>query len=45
MEQWIYRFEELGTDCNDLIGKKCANLGEMSKLGMRVPYPHPSRRQ
>ena len=38
MEQWIYRFEELGTDCNDLVGKKCANLGEMSKLGMRVPY-------
>ncbi len=38
MEQWIYRFEELGTECNDLVGKKCANLGEMSKLGMRVPY-------
>jgi pyruvate,water dikinase len=38
MEQWIYRFEELGTDCSDLVGKKCANLGEMSKLGMRVPY-------
>jgi pyruvate,water dikinase len=38
MEQWIFRFEELGTECNDLVGKKCANLGEMSKLGMRVPY-------
>ena len=38
MEQWIYRFEELGTECNDLVGKKCANLGEMCKLGMRVPY-------
>ena len=38
MEQWIYRFEELDKDCNDLVGKKSANLGEMSKLGMRVPY-------
>jgi pyruvate,water dikinase len=38
MKQWIYRFEELGADFNDLVGKKCANLGEMSKLGMRVPY-------
>jgi pyruvate,water dikinase len=38
MEQWIYRFEELGTECNDMVGKKCANLGEMSKLGMRVPH-------
>ncbi|MCX5832563.1 MAG: PEP/pyruvate-binding domain-containing protein [Deltaproteobacteria bacterium] len=37
MEQWIYRFEELGADCNDLVGKKCANLGEMSQIGMRVP--------
>jgi len=37
MEQWIYRFEELGADCNDLVGKKCANLGEMSRIGMRVP--------
>jgi pyruvate,water dikinase len=38
MEQWIYRFEELGADFNDLVGKKCANLGEMTRLGMRVPY-------
>ena len=38
MVQWIYRFEELGAEFNDLVGKKCANLGEMSKLGMRVPY-------
>jgi pyruvate, water dikinase len=38
MEQWIYRFEELDMNFNDLVGKKCANLGEMSKLGMRVPY-------
>ncbi|MCK9364531.1 MAG: PEP/pyruvate-binding domain-containing protein [Syntrophales bacterium] len=38
MEQWLYRFEELGMEFNDLVGKKCANLGEMSKLGMRVPY-------
>jgi len=38
MVQWIYRFEELGAEFNDLVGKKCANLGEMNKLGMRVPY-------
>jgi len=38
MEQWLYRFEELGMEFNDLVGKKCANLGEMHKLGMRVPH-------
>jgi pyruvate,water dikinase len=34
---WIYWLEELGKEHNDLVGKKCANLGEMTKLGMRVP--------
>jgi pyruvate,water dikinase len=38
MEQWIYKLEELGAEHNDIVGKKCANLGEMSKLRMRVPY-------
>lgn len=38
MEKWIFWFDELGSEANDLVGKKCANLGEMSKLGMRVPY-------
>jgi pyruvate,water dikinase len=34
---WIYGLEELGQDKNDLVGKKCANLGEMTKTGLRVP--------
>ena len=35
--KWIYWLEELGREHNDLVGKKCANLGEMTRLGMRVP--------
>jgi pyruvate, water dikinase len=35
--KWIYALEELGQEHLDLVGKKCANLGEMTKLGMRVP--------
>jgi len=35
--QWIYWFEELGSEYNDQVGKKCANLGELTKLGLRVP--------
>lgn len=35
--KWIYWFEELGSQHNDLVGKKCANLGEMTRLGMKVP--------
>jgi pyruvate, water dikinase len=34
---WISWFEEFGQDWNNLVGKKCANLGEMTQLGMRVP--------
>lgn len=33
----IYWFDELGKEFNDKVGKKCANLGEMTKRGMRVP--------
>ena len=36
-EKWLYWFEELGTKHNDLVGKKCANLGEMIQLGLSVP--------
>lgn len=36
-EKWLYRLEELRSEHNDLVGKKCANLGEMTHLGMRVP--------
>jgi len=35
--KWIYRFDELGKEQNDLVGKKCANIGEMTKAGFRVP--------
>ncbi len=35
--KWIYWLEELGQEHNDVVGKKCANLGEMTRLGMRVP--------
>lgn len=35
--KWIYWFEELKSSDNDLVGKKCANLGEMTRLGMRIP--------
>ena len=36
-KKWILWFEELGQECNDQVGKKCANLGEMTKMGLRVP--------
>jgi pyruvate,water dikinase len=36
-DKWIFWFEELGREHNDLVGKKCANLGEMTKMGMPVP--------
>lgn len=35
--QWIYQLTELGQQHYELVGKKCANLGEMTRLGMRVP--------
>lgn len=33
----IYDLEELGVEYNNMVGKKCANLGEMTKAGLRVP--------
>ncbi|MFH0789197.1 MAG: PEP/pyruvate-binding domain-containing protein, partial [Pseudomonadota bacterium] len=35
--KWLYWFEELSSEDNNLVGKKCANLGEMTRLGMRIP--------
>jgi len=35
--QWIFWFEELGTEHNNLVGKKCANLGELTRIEMPVP--------
>lgn len=36
-KKWIHALEELGQEHIELVGRKCANLGEMTKLGMRVP--------
>ncbi len=36
-EKWIYWFEELTKDSFELVGKKCANLGEMTRAGLPVP--------
>jgi pyruvate,water dikinase len=36
-EKWIYWFEEIGKEHSGLVGKKCANLGEMTRMGLRVP--------
>jgi pyruvate,water dikinase len=33
----IYWFEELGKEHNDIVGKKCANLGQMTRMGLAVP--------
>jgi len=30
-------FEEIGSKYNDIVGKKCANLGEMIQMGLPVP--------
>jgi pyruvate,water dikinase len=36
-EKLIFRFEELGREHKKLVGKKCANLGEMMRMGLAVP--------
>ena len=36
-EQWIYWLKEVGQEHNKIVGKKCANLGELTKAGFRVP--------
>jgi len=34
---FIHWIEELCRDDNDLVGKKCANLGELARIGVQVP--------
>jgi len=36
-EKLIYWFEEIGKEYNNAVGKKCANLGEMTRMGLPVP--------
>lgn len=33
----IFQFEELGPEHNDIVGKKCANLGKMIHMKLAVP--------
>jgi pyruvate,water dikinase len=33
----IFWFDELGKEHNDIVEKKCANLGEMARMGLSVP--------
>ena len=36
-EKLIFWFEELGQEHNNVVGKKSANLGEMTRMGLAVP--------
>lgn len=36
-KSWLFWLGELGQEHSGLVGTKCANLGEMTKLGLRVP--------
>ncbi len=36
-EKWIFWLKELDQGNNNIVGKKCANLGELMKGGFRVP--------
>ncbi len=37
-EKFVFWLEEISANQNDLVGKKCANLGEMTRAGIRVPH-------
>ncbi|MHB8091752.1 MAG: PEP/pyruvate-binding domain-containing protein [Syntrophales bacterium] len=36
-EKWIYWLKDVCQEHNNIIGKKCANLGELTKAGFNVP--------
>jgi pyruvate, water dikinase len=36
-EKWIYWLKEVGAEHSNIVGKKCANLGELTKAGFHVP--------
>ncbi len=35
--QWILEFEKIDQECVNVTGTKCANLGELMRIGMPVP--------
>ncbi|MFP3974935.1 MAG: PEP/pyruvate-binding domain-containing protein [Dehalococcoidia bacterium] len=35
--RWIYWLDEIGQEHNNIVGKKCASMGEMRRAGMKVP--------
>lgn len=37
LKKWLYWFHQIGQKHNNLVGKKCANLGEMTRMGLKVP--------
>lgn len=36
-EKLVYWFEEIGKEHTDIVGKKCANLGEIVRMGLAAP--------
>jgi pyruvate,water dikinase len=36
-EKWLFWLDEVGQEHNDLVGKKCANLGEIYRIGLPAP--------
>lgn len=36
-DRWIYPLSQLTKEHNDIVGKKCANLGELTQGGFHVP--------
>lgn len=37
MSKLVFWFEEIGQEHNEVVGKKCANLGQMTRMGLPVP--------
>lgn len=37
-DKWIFWLDEIGKEQNDVVGKKCANLAEIRKIGLPAPH-------